>query len=214
MEDYEIRNNDPKYKKKRKLIIWGGLAALAICITLIAIFFTQPKAVSFSTGLGKKIDNIIINRDGYITAPSDPTRYGWDFGGWYSDENFTVKIEDISKYQFKKSTTVYAKWYLHRYKVTYVLNGGTLGNSAPAEYVIKHEKAEDETWAYDFDIVNGLPVPNPDRMMMNVPLIDPTHNKNYTFDGWYDNPEGTGNRITELNVTDPKDITLYAIWIK
>ena len=46
---------------------------------------------------------------------------------------------------------------------------------------------------------------------LGVELVTPTR-KNFTFLGWYDNPEFEGEPLTRINVTNPEDITLYAKW--
>ncbi len=56
-----------------------------------------------------------------ITAPADPTRDGYNFGGWYADASCTVAFnfgDPITKH-----TTVYAKWN-KLYTVTFDTSGG------------------------------------------------------------------------------------------
>ena len=48
-------------------------------------------------------------------------------------------------------------------------------------------------------------------MMGKVTIYEPTR-EGYEFDGWYDNPEMTGEKITTLNTSEPTDIVLYAKW--
>ena len=67
--------------------------------------------------------------------------------------------------------------------ITYVLNGGTNDNSNPSSYTPGTE----------------------------VTLKDPTKT-GYTFAGWYDNSNFTGNKITKIDATQTGDITLYAKW--
>ena len=44
------------------------------------------------------------------TVPADPTRFGYTFGGWYTDEACTDGNEFNFDQVLKKTTTVYAKW--------------------------------------------------------------------------------------------------------
>ena len=48
----------------------------------------------------------------------------------------------------------------------------------------------------------------------NLPDVDPVHDGNYVFAGWYDNPECTGDKIVSYRNFVEKDTTYYAKWIK
>ncbi len=212
-ENNQIVNEaKPTKNKRRKIVLWAGLAVFIIFILLLIFFFKKPITVTFVTNGGSTIELMSVDEDGYIDASKiKTTRRGWDFEGWYTNENKTAKIDDLATYKFKSSTTIYAKWRLHRYKITYELDRGTNHPDNPKEYVIKHAKAEDETWLNDFDTTTKLPIPNSDSMLGKVTLYNPTR-EGYEFDGWYDNPDMTGNSITELNTSEPEDIVLYAKW--
>jgi uncharacterized repeat protein (TIGR02543 family) len=58
-----------------------------------------------------------------ITAPVNPTRSGYTFAGWFSDEALTTA------YTFStmpsQATTLYAKWTINEYTITFNSNGGT-----------------------------------------------------------------------------------------
>ncbi len=199
-------------KKRRKNVLWASLAVFVVLILLLIFFFQKPVTVSFVTNGGSTIDLMSVNEDGYIdTSKVKTSRYGWDFEGWYANELLTIKIEDLATYKFEKASTIYAKWRLHRYTITYELDRGVNNPNNPTEYVIKHAKAEDETWEKDFDKTTNLPIPNSDSMMGKVTIYEPTR-EGYEFDGWYDNPEMTGEKITTLNTSEPTDIVLYAKW--
>ncbi|MBQ6659889.1 MAG: InlB B-repeat-containing protein [Lachnospiraceae bacterium] len=60
---------------------------------------------------------------------------GYLFGGWYKDAAFTQKVTEIPQGSFG-DLTLYAKFTLRNYKVTYVLNGGTNNPENPATYQI------------------------------------------------------------------------------
>ena len=48
----------------------------------------------------------------------------------------------------------------------------------------------------------------------NLPDVDPVHDGNYVFAGWYDNPECTGDKLISYRNFVEKDTTYYAKWIK
>ena len=64
--------------------------------------------VSFSAGEGSKVDFQTTAANGSIAKPADPTREGYTFAGWYTDEACT------EAYKFDAAVTadmtLYAKW--------------------------------------------------------------------------------------------------------
>lgn len=55
--------------------------------------------------------------DGSVTLPT-PTKTGYTFAGWYSDEGLTVKVGDAgASYKPSANKTLYAKWTVHHYTV-------------------------------------------------------------------------------------------------
>lgn len=63
--------------------------------------------VSFETGEGSKVD-FQTTADGKLVKPADPTRDGYTFGGWYTDEACT-QAHDFST-PVTADLTLYAKW--------------------------------------------------------------------------------------------------------
>ena len=64
--------------------------------------------VSFNTGEGSKVDFQTTAANGSVTKPADPTREGYTFGGWYTDEACT-KAYDFAT-AVTSDLTLYAKW--------------------------------------------------------------------------------------------------------
>lgn len=63
--------------------------------------------VSFETGEGSKVD-FQTTADGKLVKPADPTRDGYTFGGWYTDEVCTQAYDFIAP--VTADLTLYAKW--------------------------------------------------------------------------------------------------------
>ncbi len=84
-----------------------------------------------------------------------------------------------------RSGVSYVDKYGH-YNIEYKLNGGKNSRMNPKQYT----KQSGEIKLY-----------NPEK-------------EGYKFDGWYDNSEFEGNKITSIPGTKGKDITLYAKWKK
>lgn len=64
--------------------------------------------VAFDTNGGSKLDNVVIDEGTTLTKPNDPTKEGYKFGGWYSDESLTTKFDFATK--IESNLTLYAKW--------------------------------------------------------------------------------------------------------
>lgn len=128
-----------------------------------------------------------------VTEPSPaPEEYGYTFGGWYKKQT----CPNDSKFDFNTSITdhitLYAKWEINKYTVTFDFNTGK--PSTP-----KTEEVE-----------YGSSVSKP---------TEPTHT-GYTFGGWYTDKDCTdGNEFTfgadgksTTSITD--HLPLYAKWTK
>ena len=64
--------------------------------------------VSFNAGEGSKVDFQTTAANGSVAKPADPTREGYTFAGWYTDEACT-KAYDFSV-AVTADMTLYAKW--------------------------------------------------------------------------------------------------------
>ena len=112
-----------------------------------------------------------------------PTKDKYDFKGWYKDGEFTDEITEITQ-GTTGDITLYAKWELESYTITYELNGGTNASENPAGY----------------NVETGT-----------ITLKDPVKT-GYTFAGWYRTEDYTGEAVTEIVQGSTGDITLYAKW--
>lgn len=64
--------------------------------------------VSFNTGEGSKVDFQTTAANGSVTKPADPTREGYTFAGWYTDEACTEAYDFATA--VTSDLTLYAKW--------------------------------------------------------------------------------------------------------
>ena len=78
---------------------------------LYAKFTINQYTMTFYTNGGSEIPSITQDYNSAVDRPSDPTRDGYEFGGWYTDNN-TFENE----YEFTtmplNGITIYAKWIL------------------------------------------------------------------------------------------------------
>ncbi len=116
-----------------------------------------------------------------VSFPENPVRKGYDFGGWFTDEGCTgTKVTGTAG--LSGNLTLYAKWTLTTYSITYVgvPAGITNPNEAITSYTIKSD----------------------DIKIKNISGEDILYY-------WYD-AETDGNRVTEIESGSTGNVTLFA----
>ena len=104
-------------------------------INLSKIHYLQLTAnytVTFDTDGGSNAAQQTVHYGDKAVKPADPTKSGYTFDGWYKE------AEHNSEYKFdvpvKKNITLYAKWNVNQYTITFDSNGGTAVDSITADY--------------------------------------------------------------------------------
>lgn len=135
-------------------------------------------------------NSVTATYDAAMPSATMPTRTGYDFGGYYTETAgggtgyYTSGGASARNWNITDATkTLYAKWTLHNYTITYNLDGGTNSPSNPATYTI----------------TDAL-----------ITLQNPTK-RGYNFDGWYTNSDKTtsGNTIA---AGSHENKTFWAKW--
>lgn len=141
--------------------------------------------VTFETNGGSMVLAQEVDHKARLNKVEDPTKSGYIFGGWYTDENLTEKFNVLVK-RITEDMTLYAKWTsvdFTGYTVTFNTDGGTnIENQTIEEdgYVTKPEDPE---------------------------------KKGFFFDNWYiDELCTTVYNFSRDKVTS--NITIYAKWLK
>ena len=75
--------------------------------------------IFFRTDGGTKIEQMDVVKGTIPTKPADPEKEGFEFGGWYTDTEFTE--EYLFNQPITKNIVVYAKW-IGCYTVTFETN--------------------------------------------------------------------------------------------
>lgn len=117
------------------------------------------------------------------TKPTDPTQTGYTFGGWYSDENLGQEWNFDTP--ITEDIPLYAKWTVCTYTVTFDTNGGTINSGNITEY------------------------PYGEGAKLPTDVTRP----GYTFGGWYENSNFSGEPVKEISKTDTGNKTYYAKWL-
>ena len=155
-------------------------------VTELTVQWTAPTyAVTLHTN-GGTINNGNVNSYTYgagATLPTDVTRTGYTFKGWYDNENLTGSPVTAIGDTETGNKEYWAKWEANTYTVTFDPNGGSVDPVAATT---------DSSGK-----LSSLPIP--------------THGGNYRFDGWYTAQTG-GIKVT-LNQVYTANTTLYAYWI-
>lgn len=142
----------------------------------------NDNAVTFVTNGGTDVAGQTVKTDATITKPSNPTRTGYTFGGWYTDLNCTKawNFNDV----VSDAMTLYAKWTAKPYDVTLNLNYD--GAAEPTKITVTY----DGTYSA---------LTTPERA-------------GYDFLGWFtaktDGEQVTAD--SKVSITAPQ--TLYAHW--
>lgn len=102
--------------------------------TFIAYWEAETYDVSFDVDGGSELTSTAYEFDTNIVLPI-PTKNGYKFDGWYY---FGVKIND-GIWKIPNNATLYAKWTVVEYTISYSLHGGTNNSENPKKYTIESE---------------------------------------------------------------------------
>lgn len=70
---------------------------------------TKPFVVTFDSEGGSAVPSQNVVNGGKVTEPTQPTKTGYTFGGWYSDEDLT-NVWTFATDTVSADMTLYAKW--------------------------------------------------------------------------------------------------------
>ncbi|QIK70658.1 hypothetical protein G7062_10230 [Erysipelothrix sp. HDW6C] len=69
----------------------------------------QASTVTFESNGGSIVDPITVDYNQLVDRPENPQREGYDFSGWFTDEEFR-ETWDFENDRVKEDVTLYAKW--------------------------------------------------------------------------------------------------------
>ena len=110
----------------------------ALFVVLVLVGCAKTYSVSFDTDGGNEIPTIEYKSNEGFELPSNPEKLGHTFAGWYFDEAFKYSY-DHAKFSEKdfdmttvgltkndlKALTLYAKWDVNSYTITFDSDGGS-----------------------------------------------------------------------------------------
>jgi uncharacterized repeat protein (TIGR02543 family) len=172
-----------------------GNICVAICIALtLLIFFSgcsgelEPLVITFDTQGGTPTDSVTKSVAYGSTYGNLPTveREGYSFAGWWTGtDSDSTQVTSSSEVTVAVDQTLYAKWTLSTYTITFDTQGG---------------ETNDLKWTrVTYGWVYG-----------NFPTVVL---EGYTFAGWWTGTDSESTQITSSSeVTVTGDQTLYAKW--
>ena len=153
-------------------------------VTLYARWTANTYTVTFDQNYtGGASSNVTQTYDDNYRLPSEPTRSGYTFLGWFTDKTGGSQITSSTKFQSTSGHTLYAHWAVNSYTVTFNANGGSCSTASKS---------------VTFDAAYG-DLPTPTRT-------------GYTFGGWYLTASGDNQVTSSTLVATANDHTLFAQW--
>ena len=110
-EDTVVTLNGKKASVKKPITyeaMDGSTAYEAIIYEVSFKIAASSYTVTFESNGGSKIDAQEIEDGAKATKPTDPTKEGYTFDGWYSDKDLKTAFDFATA--IEKDTTLYAKW--------------------------------------------------------------------------------------------------------
>lgn len=151
---------------------------------LVACQTTTSLTLKFNTQGGSLISDMVIEEGSVLIMPTDPTKEGYSFEGWFIDQTLDQAFSSsfLQENKDEETITLYAKWDLISYSLTYVLQGGQNPEGQPSSYTIEDDYV----------------------------LLIPTK-EGYTFEGWY--LEASYNTtVSSIDLGTTGNLTFYAKW--
>ena len=139
-------------------------------------------------------DTTTTNGATITTLPTDPTRAGYTFAGWYTASSGGSQITTSAPHGLTSHFTLYAKWTGNPLAISYDSQGG-------------NPVADGDTTSTVGGLINPLPTP-------------PTRT-GFSFTGWNTSADGTGVDVGVIVLAgrdgpahgQSADFTLYAQWL-
>lgn len=159
--------------------------------------------------------SVKYNDPKYTNAPENPTREGYDFGGWFQTKACTGTAIDLNaSVAITESSTFYAKWEPQAVKVQLYYCYPDDASGLPNDYNRPTGNDPDK----EFNAKYGEPYIYVDAGKTEYRLAAPAKPTNYQFIGWYTTEKDTaqieGNKVEETDNINLSNHIVYARWKK
>ncbi len=159
-------------------------------ITQIQVSYATPHSITYDCdGATGGCPEDVASATKLPNPLPTPAKTGYNFVGWYTNSAKTIAA--VAGATLNANTTLYAKWEIVQYTITYVWDGGACndGYTAPTYYTVETAAA--------------------------LPARNEIHKDGYGFVGWYIDAEHTDRRWVGYggNTDNTGNKTLYAYWV-
>ena len=142
----------------------------------------EKYTITYESNGGSAVASQTVEERAAMLPPSNPTRAGYTFAGWYYEADFVTPVS-WDRQMPSMDFTLYAKWTANNYKITFNAGEGTAtGSSVDVTY--------DQA-------VGALPTAT---------------RANYIFLGWYTAASGGTQYTADTVYKTAGNLTLYAHW--
>ena len=142
----------------------------------------EKYTITYESNGGSAVASQTVEERAAMLPPSNPTRTGYTFAGWYYEADFVTPVS-WDREMPSMNFTLYAKWTANNYKITFNAGEGTAtGTSLDVTY---------------------------DKTLGALPTAT---RPNYIFTGWYTEASGGTQYTADTVYKNTSNITLYAHW--
>ena len=155
--------------------------------------------VTFDSNGGSSVNAQTVESGKTVAKPADPTRDGYDFEGWFTDEDLTIKYDFNTP--VTADITLYAAWDKQS------SGGGGGGGSETETYAVYYHS----NYGSDERKTGGRYEENDEVEVRDNDWWD---RDNYRFLGWNTEEDGSGRDYDPEDTFDmpDEDVHLYAQW--
>ncbi|GAA3889999.1 hypothetical protein GCM10022381_34900 [Leifsonia kafniensis] len=112
--------------------VWDAETALTTDIDLYAHWKIQTHTVTFEAQGGSAVDAQLIDHGSKATVPTSPTRTGYDFAGWTTDESGSAAWDPAVA--VSGDLILFAQWTVSSVTVSFDSNGGSTVPAVTVDY--------------------------------------------------------------------------------
>ncbi|WP_315793956.1 InlB B-repeat-containing protein [Paenibacillus sp. BIC5C1] len=102
-------------------------------ITTLLFSFYAPRTISFNSNGGSEVIDQTVSYDDKVIVPADPSKAGHTFAGWFTDSGLSQSF-DFDNTTVTNNLSLYAKWAVNAYTVSFESNGGTVVSDQSVDY--------------------------------------------------------------------------------
>jgi len=94
----------------------------------------SPINVTFNSNGGLDVLGLSVEYNDKAVAPANSTKMGYTFEGWYTDDTTFANLFDFENTAITQDITLFAKWTINKYTITFNSQGGSNVSSRGVDY--------------------------------------------------------------------------------